>query len=151
MFMEKKKVLNEVMSALNKPDQPWEVTVEGDRIVACWKWMDAAFFSASAVTNEIRQFSFIVTLNDKGKWKELDKSQKKSSGVKMRNGKLSFGSSSSTFAGKTNQKSIQFGMGKNKQTGETGIVGFQLNSSLVKEAIRDYLKSCGWSKAGLFG
>ena len=69
----------------------------------------------------------------------------------MNGGKVSFGGSSSTFIGKTNTKSISFGLGKNNQTGEVGIVGFKVNTTTVKKPIRDYLTACGWKKAGLFG
>lgn len=151
MFVEKEKVLSQAADALNKPDQPWEATVEGDSIVARWKWMDAAFFASNTVTDETRMFTFTVTLDNKGKWKELDKTAKTSSGVKMSGGKIGFGSSSSTFAGKTNQKSFQFGIGKNNQTGEIGAIGVTFDTTKVKQPIRDYLTSCGWKKAGLFG
>ena len=151
MFIKKEQVLSQAPDALNKPDQPWEAAVEGDSIVARWKWMDAAFFAPNEVTNETRQFTFTITLTDKGKWKELDKTVSASSGVKMSGGKLSFGGSSSTFTGKTNQKSFQFGAGKNNQTGEAGVISFKFDTSKVKQPIRDYLTSCGWKKAGLFG
>ena len=151
MFTEKKKVLAEAPAALNKPDQSWEVTTEGDSIVARWKWMDATFFSPNEVNDQTKQFTFTVTLNEKGKWKELDKTQSNSTGVKRSGGKLSFGSSSNSFSGKTNQKSIQFGVGKNNQTGQAGIVKAKFNTTLVKQPIRDYLTACGWKKAGLFG
>jgi len=151
VFTEMKKVLAEAPEALNKPDQPWEVTVEGDAIVARWKWMDAAFFAPNEVNDQTKRFMFTVTLNDKGRWKELDKTENKSTGVKMSGGKLSIGSSSNTFIGKTNQKSIQFGAGKNNQTGETGLMGFKFDTTAVKKPIRDYLTACGWKKAGLFG
>jgi len=151
MFTEKQKILNDAPEALNKPDQPWEVTVEGDSIVARWKWMDATFFAPNEITDETRAFTFTVTLGDKGRWKEIDKIEKKSSGASMSGGKLRVGGSSSTFIGKTNQKSIQFGAGKNNQTGEAGIVAFKFNTTAVKQPIRDYLTSQGWKKAGLFG
>ena len=67
MFTEKKKVLAEAPGALNKPEQPWEVTVQGDSIIARWKWMDATFFTPNEVSDETRAFTFTVTLNDKGK------------------------------------------------------------------------------------
>jgi hypothetical protein len=69
----------------------------------------------------------------------------------MGGGKMSFGSSSGSFVGKTNTKSIQFGAGKNNQTGEAGIVGFKFNTTDVKKPVRDYLIENGWKKAGLFG
>ena len=151
MSMDKNQVLQNAPGALNRPNLPWEVIVQGDSIVARWKWMDATFFAPHEVNNETRQFAFTVTLTNKGTWKELDQTEKKSSGVKFEGGNLSFGSSKSTFAGKTNQKSIQFGIGKNNQTGEAGIVGFKFDSTMLKQPVRDYLTSCGWKKAGLFG
>ena len=137
--------------ALNRPDRPWEVTIEGDSIVARWKWMDARFFAPHEISNETRQFTFTVTLSDKMTWKEIDKTENKTSGVKMSGGKLSFGSSSNSFKGKTNQKSFSFGVGQNNQTGEAGIIGFKFNTTDVKQPVRDYLISYGWKKAGMLG
>lgn len=151
MFTEKQRVLIDAPGSLNRPNQPWELTIEGDSIVARWKWMDAAFFAPHEVNDETRAFTFIVTLDNKGKWKEIDKTENKLAGVKMSGGKVSFGSSSSTFVGKTNKKSVQFGVGKNNQTGQAGIVGFKFDTTAVKQPIRDYLSACGWKKAGLFG
>ena len=151
MFTDRQRVLAQAPDALNRPDRPWTVTVVGDSLVARWKWMDATFFSPHEVTDETRQFSFTVTLDDKGKWKELDKTENKAAGVKMSGGKLSFGGSSNSFAGKTNQKSFQFGLGKDNQSGQAGLVGFKFDTTAVKQPIRDYLTACGWKKAGLFG
>ena len=151
MFTDKQTVLNRAPGALNRPDQPWEAVVQGDSIIARWKWMDAAFFAPHEVSNEVRDYTFTVTLDNKGKWKEIDKTEQKSSGVRMSGGGLSFGSSTSTFKGKTSQKSFSFGTGVNNQTGEAGLVGFKFDTSAVKQPIRGYLTSCGWKKAGLFG
>jgi len=150
-MVEKQQVLNEAPAALNKPEQPWQVTVEGDTIVARWKWMDAAFFAPHEVNNETRDYSFTVTLTDKGKWKEVDKTVQKSSGISMNGGNIKIGGSSQKFIGKTSQKSISFGTGINKQTGQAGIVVSKFDTSLVKNAVRAYLTNCGWKKAGLFG
>jgi hypothetical protein len=150
-MLDKQSVLSQAPGALNRPDQPWEATVEGDSIIARWKWMDATFFSPTSVSQQTREFTFTVTLNDKGKWKELDTTQKNSGGVKMSGGKLSFGSSSSSFMGNTSQKSFTLGVGKNNQTGEAGLVGFSFDTNTVKQPIRAYLTACGWKKAGLFG
>jgi len=144
---DKQAVLAGAPGALNRADRPWEVVVEGDSIIARWKWMDATFFSPYEINDETRQFTFIVTLTDKRTWKELDKTENKSSGMKMSGGKLSFGSSSSSFSGKSNQKSFSFGAGKNNQTGEAGIIGFKFNTTDVKQPVRDYLTACGWKKA----
>ena len=151
MTLNKQKVLADAQGALNNPDQPWEVTVQGDSIVARFKWMDATFFAPREVNEETRQFTFTVTLSDKGTWKEIDKTENKSSGVKMSGGKLSIGGSKQSFMGKTNQKSFSFGTGVNNQTGQAGLIGFKFDTSLVKQPIRDYLMCCGWKKGGLFG
>ncbi|MCL1793302.1 MAG: zinc ribbon domain-containing protein [Oscillospiraceae bacterium] len=150
-YSEKQKVLMDAPVALNNPGQPWEVTVEGDSIVARWKWMDATFFSPHEINEETKAFTFAATLNNNGKYSESDKNENKSAGVKTRSGKVGFGSSSSTFIGNSNRKSIQFGMGQNNQTGEVGFVGFKFDSTALKAPIREYLAACGWKKAGLFG
>ena len=146
-MMDKRLVLNNAPMALNRPDQPWQVTTEGDSIVARWKWMDATFFSPHEINDETRAFTFTVTLYDNGTYREIDVIENKSSGVKMSGGKLSFGSSSSSFKGKTNKKSFSFGAGQNNQTGQAGLVGFKFNTTSVKQPVRDYLFSCGWKKS----
>ena len=108
--------------------------------------MDATFFAPHEVTDDTRQYTFTVTLSENGKWKELDVTENKSSGVKMSGGKLSFGSSSNSFKGKTNQKSFNLGMGQNNQTGQAGLIGFKFDTTMVKQPIRDYLTSQGWKK-----
>jgi len=151
VMTQKQQTLYYAPGTLNRPELPWYVTVEGDAIVARWKWMDATFFSPHEVTNETRDYTFTVILSDKGTWREVDKTEEKTSGMKMSGGKLSFGSSSSSFIGKTNQKSFTFGAGKDNQTGEVGLIGFKFNTTDVKQPIRDYLTYYGWKKAGLFG
>jgi len=150
-MIERKKVLEDAPSALNNENQPWEVTIEDNSIVARWKWMDADFFAPNEINNETKEFTFTVTLDDKGKWKEIDKIEEKQHGIKMGGGGVGFGISSSSFKGKSSQKSFKFGLGKDKKTGEVGLVGFKFDTALVKQPIRDYLTSCGWKKAGLLG
>ena len=151
MFVQKQQVLYDAPNALNRPEQPWQVSVEGNAIVARWKWMDATFFAPAEISDEIKAYQFTVTLDDKGKWKELDQIAEKSKSVQLKGGGLSFGTSSSSFKGKTTQKSFQLGVGKDNQTGDVGIVAFKFDTNLVKQSIRDYLTHCGWKKAGMFG
>ena len=149
--LDKQAVLAQAPFVLNRPDQPWVVTIEGDSIVARWKWMDAYFFSPQEVTDEVRDYTFTVTLSDKGTYKEHDRTEEKEKSIKMEGGKLSLGTSSNSFMGKTNRKSFEFGIGQDKQSGEVGLVGFKYNTTSVKQPIREYLTSCGWKQAGLFG
>ena len=151
MSPEMQKVLYDAPAALNRPDQPWEATVEGDSIVARWKWMDAVFFAPGEVSDETRNYAFVVTLTDKKRWHELDKTGERTLNVGMDGGNLRVGGSSQKFIGKKAEKSVTFGLGMDKQTGQAGIVGFKFDTSMVKKPIRAYLESCGWKKAGLFG
>ena len=148
VLTEKQKVLYEAPQALNLPGRPWQVTVEGDALVARWKWKDGMSFSAHEVTDDIRNYAFTVTLSDNRTWREADNTEDKSAKVGMSGGKISFGGSSNSFSGKTNQKSFSFGT--NPQTGKAGMVR-QFDTTQVKEPIRAYLTSRGWKKAGLFG
>ena len=149
MYTEKQKVLQDAENILNKQDQPWSVVVEGDSIIATWKWMDATFFSANEVNDKVKEYKFTVTLKDNGKWKEIDETQEKTANVNFKDGKISFGTSS--FVGSTTQKNITIGLGRNKDTNETGIIKFKFDTAIIKEPIRKYLESCGWKKAGIFG
>jgi hypothetical protein len=149
--MDKQQVLYNAYYQLNRPEQPWQVYIEGDAIVARWKWMDATFFAPHEVNDETRNYSFTVTLDNNGKYKELDQKQEKSTGIKMSGGGIGFGTSSSSFKGKTTQKSFQMGVGRNNDTGQIGIVAFKFDTTLPKQQIRGYLESNGWKKAGMFG
>lgn len=145
-MVDKNTVLANIQAELNKPDQPWEVAVEDDKIVARWKWMDATFFAPGKISSETRNYSFTVTLKDNGKWKELDRTTSQSKSASATGAKFQ----ASGFVGKTSQKSFEFGFGKNKDTGESGVIDFKFDTSMVKKPIREYLKACGWKKSGLF-
>ena len=151
-MIDKQKVLTDALLVLNKENQPWEIIVDGSSIIATWKWMDATFFSAAEINQEIKDYKFTVTLDDKGKYKEKDNTENKSSSVGFSSdGKIKFGTSSSSFSGKTTQKSFSFGVGQNNKTGEAGLLIHKFDTDLVKKPIREYLAECGWKKAGLFG
>ena len=149
-YMDKNQVLQSAAMSLNFSERPWKARVEGDSIIATWKWDQPEFFSPFETGDDTKEFTFVVTLKNNGTWTEADTVQEKSSGVSFSGGNLSFGSSKNTFKGKTNQKSFQFGIGKDKD-GQVGIVGSKFDTSMVKEPIRAYLTNCGWKKAGLFG
>lgn len=144
----KEEVLNNALIVLNKPDKPWEVTIANDSIVVKWKWMDATFFSPNEITNEVKEYSYIVTLTDKGKWTEKDITSETEKNINIGEGKLEFGSSN--FSGHTVSKSITIGFGKNNDSNESGIVRFKYDTSIIKNEIKNYLQECGYKKKGLF-
>lgn len=151
MATDKQSMLYHAPAMLNNPELPWEVTVQGDSIVAHWKWMDATFFAPHEISDEVKSYTFTVTLSDKGTWKEFDMSEEKEKKFGFSGGNLSFGTSKDTFKGKQNKKSIEFGLGRNKDTDQVGLIGFKFDTSQVKGYIRAWLEANGWKKAGLFG
>jgi hypothetical protein len=151
MTVPKAQVLFDAPTYLNHPNLPWFVSIEGDAIVARWKWMDALFFAPHEVTGETREYAYIVTLNDKGKYKEQDRTTEKESAISIENGQINFGASSSTFAGKKNEKAFKIGFGANNQNNDVGLVGFKYSTEQIKGPIRAFLESAGYKKAGLFG
>jgi len=145
-MLEKSEILTNAPLVLNQADQPWEVTVEGDSIIGRWRWKEEKFFSSGENSQEIKDFTFTVTLGDNGKWKELDRIAGKSASTSGSGAKLS----ASKFVGKTTQKSFEIDFSKKKKDGEGGAVTVKLDTGAVKRSIRAYLTECGWKKAGLF-
>jgi hypothetical protein len=150
--MPKAQTLYEATLVLNRPDMPFQYSVQGDAIVGYWKWMDAAFFAPQAVTDEIREYSFTCTLDDDGTYKETDHVKTGSAGLDVSGGKLSFGGGTSTFKGKTSQKSFSIGIGHDRNTGETGLITAQFDTTRVKTPLRTFLAQRGWTeKKGVLG
>jgi hypothetical protein len=150
-MIDKEKVLNDAPNVLNNNNEGWEVSIKGDSIVAKWKWMDATFFSPEEINDEVKDYTFTVTLKNKGKYKEQDSTKNISKNISVNDGKIGLGGSFSSFKGNTNQKSFSIGFGKDNKTDDVGILVNKFDTDLVKKPIREYLKSCGWKKAGLFG
>ena len=147
MFASKQQVLAEIATVLNHDGRPWVLTIENDRVVCRWKWQDVRFFSPTSITDKERAYTFMVTLKENGKWTEFDSTEEKS----MQVGAGGFSANKSFFQGSTTQKSLEIGIGKNKQTGEIGVIKSNFDTTLIKNPIREYLKQNGWKKAGLFG
>jgi len=149
MATDKQSMLYHAPTMLNSPEIPWVVSVEGDSIIARWKWMDALWFSANEISDEVKNYSFAVTLSDKGTYKELDTTEDKTRSITMGGGNIGFGTSKDVFKGKQNRKSFEFGIGRNNTTGGVGFIGFKYDTTKVKDQIRGYLDANGWKKAGL--
>lgn len=145
-MLTKEQILANIENDLNSNDRAWKVVVEGDKIIADWKWMDATFFGPTDITKEVKEFKFIVTLLDNGKWKELDVSSENETSI----GKGGFNFNKSGFVGHQFNKSFTLGLGRNNQTGEVGVQAFKFSTNDIKVPIREYLKKCGWKKKGLF-
>ena len=137
MFTDKQKVLADAAEALNKPDQPWEVNVEGDSIVARWKWNDERYFVLGSVTNEVRDYTYKVKLDNNGKFKDVEKLVREISGGGSYRSK--------TTIGKTWNWTTPSEFKRNNQTGQTA----ELNASSLKQSIKGYLESCGWKYDGM--
>jgi len=146
-MMDKQSILQNIQNDLNQQNQPWEITIQGDSIIASWKWSDATFFSPTEINDEVKEFKFIVTLLDNCKWSEKDVSVEKNTNISG-NG-VTF--EKSFFSGHQVSKSFTIGFGKDNSTGEVGVVKTKFDTTVIKKSIRDYLTKCGWKKKGFFG
>jgi len=103
--------LNCAVKALNKEGQPWEVTVEGYSIVARYRWKDATFIGVGA--RKVRSdYTFIVTLDDKGVWTENDEVEDSTLGAGPSDGGLGIGGSYNISKGKHVIKTWELGLGR---------------------------------------
>jgi hypothetical protein len=148
-YMPKPQVLYEVAQLLNRPDVPWQYDIQEGAIVAHWKWMDSTFFSSGSVTNQVRTYSYTVTLNDDGTYKEQDRMEQNTSGLNSSEG---FSSDKRTSVGNTNMHVRTQRWGIDNATGQPGWINIDFSTNDVKEPLRAFLAERGWTKAkGFFG
>lgn len=129
--------------ALNGADKKYTITVEGNTIITQTKWMDAVLFAQDSITDEVRSFKFTVELGDDNTWTELDRS----SATRKSAGPGGFSMGYSSFSGKQISFNKTIAIGKDRNTGETGVVSITFNSEEFKQPVRDYLTACGWKRA----
>jgi hypothetical protein len=135
---------------LNQPGQKFEYHVEGNQIIGTWRWKDQTLFAPLSVSQDVRDFVFIVTLKDDGTYTEHTKEFSKEKHAGFQGGAINIGASANAFSGNSMHKSFSFGVGHDNQTDETGIVSASLDSTLIKTPLRDFLEAHGWKKPGLF-
>ncbi len=139
--MKKQEVLSHVLS-LNGDGKNYIVTVEDDKIITQVKWMDATFFSPSQITNEMRDFKYVVQLHDNGKYSEIDESVATTTSVSG----SGFNKKFSAFKGKSISFNKTIGVGRNNTTGETGIISNTFYSEDYKKPVREFIKQYGYKR-----
>jgi len=127
MYTDRQIVLANAAQTLNRPDQPWEVTVKGNSIVARWRWADPTFFTPKQATKRVRHFKFTAKLKQKGRWTEHERR------VCM------------TLLGGS-ARPVEYHLGVNPLTGQPGLGGFAFEEALIKNPIRQYLTACDWKE-----
>ena len=143
-MVSKEEVLSTIGKDLNKDNQPWVLAVDGDYVSAKWRWMDATFFSLTDVTDEIKEFEFIVHLKDNGKWKEEVKDISHSINIGTNIG----GSFSvNKNLGSKKEFHLNYGIGHDNKNDKSGLIKSEMNSDDVIKPIREYLESKGWKKS----
>ena len=142
--------------AINDPSEPFTFTVEGNTIVGTWDIVHAQFvqfdFSAGTVDKDYR---IVVSFNeDKDTYEFTETKNDADSSVRFNDGKISFGSSTSTFRGKSSGKSFSFQAGGAYKTdkGVSPTLTYSFETSRIKDPLFEFLKKNGWSrKKGLLG
>ncbi len=139
--MKKEEVLSQALS-LNGYDKKYIVKVKGDKIITQVKWMDATFFSPTQVTNKMRDFKYVVQLDNNGKYSEIDESLSNTTGVSGSglNKKFSY------FKGKSITFEKTIGFGKDNSTNQAGVINHTFYSKDYKKPVREFLHQCGYKK-----
>lgn len=144
----KEEILTNIANDLNISQQKWDITINGSQIIAYWKWKDGIYFSIDSITDEVKEYKFIITLLDNNKWEELVITNDTFKEVNPIGGKASL--NKSFFIGKKTQKTFEFSFGKKRGEDKIGFRKDMFDTSLIKNPIRNYLKQSGWNEKGLF-
>ena len=149
------KELLALVPTLNDPTQPFSYTVQGSTIIGSWDIVSAKSLYPTEYKSIDKKFEIRVDLDEKkGTWKPKEKSTESNSAAS--GGGLSFGTSTSTFSGKSMNKgaSFEFG-GVSKKKGEDATIAplvYSWDTAKIKKPLFDLLEANGWKRTkGLFG
>lgn len=150
----------EAVSALNKPDQPYNYRAEGNQIIGEWKYLDAVWAAPLAAGNVDKEFRVVISFDEGARtFTSKDYQSKSKSGFSLdpSTGKVSFGTSSEGFKGQKFGKEAGFGFGFGKQPQNQTAVGgptyhYNFDTSAIKDPLFNFLAQTGWQrgKTGLF-
>jgi hypothetical protein len=144
-----------LVPSLNDPSQPFTYTVKGSSIIGSWDIVSAKSLYPKEFKAIDKKFEIRVDLDEKkGTWKPKEKS--KESNASATGDRLSFGTSSKSFSGKSTDKGVSFEFGGiNKKKGEDATLAplvYSWDTAKIKKPLFDLLEANGWKrKKGLFG
>ena len=139
---------------LNDPANPFSFEVKGKSIVGKWNIVSAKSLFPTEYKSVDKKYQVTIDFDEKkGTWKPKEKSSE--SGASIGSGGISFGSSSSTFSGKSANKGFSFeagGISKKKGEAASPVLAYSWDIAKIKEPLYAFLESEGWTrKKGLFG
>lgn len=109
-----------------------------------WNWKNAIVASTQGISDEQRMFKSVYTIYPNGVYAVQDISQSSSKG--FFGGK--FGIGKSAFKGKQIGMHKEIAIGKNKQNGQVGVIGFDFNTEKIHQPMDTVLQSYGLKKQG---
>jgi hypothetical protein len=151
--------LNELLAkvgTLNDPANPFIYTVKGTSIIGKWDIVSAKTLYPTEFRAIDKKFEIRVDLDErKGTWKPKEKSKESGGGIGS-DGTISFGSSTSSFSGRSSSKGFSFEAGGvTKKKGEDATIAplvYSWDTAKIKQPLFDFLEANGWKrKKGLFG
>ncbi|HSX48446.1 MAG TPA: hypothetical protein VLF41_03030 [Candidatus Nanoarchaeia archaeon] len=140
-------VLTQQMLALNTPENPFTVQVQGNQVVATWNIVDAKWYQVFAKAGMKATYQLIVDLDPvKYEAKYTDKNYS----IAWEGGLPKVGAEISTFQGKEFLVSsgAAYGIKDNMQPGE--IYNFSFDTRKIKRPVFAVLDQCGWKLKGSF-
>ncbi len=145
--MNKEQVKQSAFSRFNNPNNFFTVEVNGDDLIFTWNWKNATLFGMTSISQENREYKYIITLFDNNKYK--DRSIDTNKNINVSPGNISFGNS--LFTGKQFGVHKEIGIGRNNQTNETGVQMFDFDTRKIQKPVQNFLNECGYTKKGIFG
>ena len=142
MQMPVAEVLNNAINDLVKEGEPWEITTEGNSIIARINWKNTTNLSLDGITKEVQNFEYRVNLFDDYKYTEGTESTSDTAsigpgGASMEHGKF-YGLELKDV------RTIEFGV--NHNTGEEGIIKTNFSTDEIRDRVRQYVEERGYKR-----
>lgn len=144
-------LIDKMCATFNTDEYPFICEKTGDNEVTCtWDWENALIVGLGSVDEVHKSFKHVVTLLPNKRYKAKDISANKTKSMSFSKGNLSFGAGSDSFSGHQSGFHKEITFGKNKDTGESGVIKFDFDTKKIKGPVKQFLADNGFKKKGLF-
>jgi hypothetical protein len=136
-----------ITAELNRPDQPFSYSCEGDRVIGTWDVADVTYQGLLSAGTIDEDYAITVTLDEQsGTYDVSERTSKSGSDVRLSGGTVGFGGSKQVFRGRSIGRS--WGGGAALRATSHGQAGhtwsYEFETSRIKRPLLDLLHDAGW-------
>lgn len=133
-------LLNSAVNDLKVNDEPWDIFIENNSIIAKINWKNTTNFSFTGITKEMENFEYRINLFDNYKYTEFFKTNSTNANLNP----TSVSATHSSFYGIVlrDYDSIEFGI--NHNTKEKGIITTHFSTDEIRNKMRTYVEERGY-------